>query len=169
MITHDRPIPDAQNEITEAALALNPEWIFYVEEDMELPPNILVDMMLTRSPVVTADYSLGPQANYSTEPKMCIVRGKKNEIDYCGMGCLLVNAHVFRKLEKPWFATYQFDGDFVQSGNKRPFGGQDVYFCRKLIDAGIPIVAVGDVCKHYRVKKYNDAHSNNGVHEIVEI
>jgi hypothetical protein len=58
-------------------------------------------------------------------------------VDAVGVGCLLVNLDVYRALEpSSWF-------DFADGL------GEDLYFCRQLRRAGIPILLDGDVlCGH---------------------
>ena len=58
LTTDDLPIPDAQTTITEQALSLDPQFLWYVEEDMGLPEGILAAMMSAGEPVVPANYPL---------------------------------------------------------------------------------------------------------------
>ncbi len=157
--SHDLPIPDAQNKVTEEALALDPAWLLYVEEDMVLPPGIVGDMLTRCARIVTADYPLASGG-------MATRRGKDGEIEFCGMGCLLVDARVFSLIPKPWFACNAYTGEYGKLGHDRRYGGQDVYFSRQCIERGIKISSVDKVCSHLRLEEPGALKTNQGVHRI---
>ena len=52
---HDKPIPDAQNAITEKALAAKADWLWFLEEDV-IPPENALRLMLPEAKVISAKY-----------------------------------------------------------------------------------------------------------------
>jgi hypothetical protein len=172
LTTDDLPIPEAQTSITQEALALDPSWIFYVEEDMGLPDGILEDMIAQGNPVVTVDYNIGrydEQLKKWITTQKSIRRSEDGKIRICGMGCLLVNAEVFGSLKRPWFDTFQLSKEGGIHGVKVQYGGQDCWFSRRIIDAGIEIGEVKADCKHYRLEDPGSIKSNDGVHKVIEL
>jgi hypothetical protein len=69
-----------------------------------------------------------------------------------GTGCLLIDTQVFQHLEKPWFKTVdelKDDGGMLSRTNIT----DDLYFCRKVINAGFRIACHGGLlCGHYDYK-----------------
>jgi hypothetical protein len=165
LITHDLPIPDAQNEITSRALALGCSAILYIEEDV-IPPEDFLDHA-TADMVQTVDYAL-EGGNHSVH------LDDNNDVIFCGMGCLLVAADVFRKLPRPWFHTKSHttirDGHkelLVPQSELKHYGGQEVALCFALQQAGIPIHLLTELrAKHLRVKRMGTPKQNDGCHEI---
>lgn len=167
---HDKPIPDAQNSVIERALALSPEWVWMVEEDVEAPPDALAKMLAVEHPVVTAKYRLrGGQ--------WCHIVNNQNRLIFAGTGCLLIHAVVLRMMERPWFRSDLLYAVDPLSGNwsdpvtteREQYGKHDVHFFASLAKQGI-YGALSDVtCKHWHVKTPGKANSNNGCHLIEEV
>lgn len=64
------------------------------------------------------------------------------EIDRAGAGCLLIRRNVFDEISKPYF-KWQYDAEGLMER------GEDMEFCKKVKEAGIPIHAHFDVvCQH---------------------
>jgi hypothetical protein len=172
LTTDDLPIPEAQTTITEEALKLDPSFIWYIEEDMGLPDGILIDMLSLAKPVVTADY---PLARFDEELQQWIPVGRSvrrdanGKIWLTGMGCLLVRADIFRGINKPWFETWEVTREGGVHAIRMPYGGQDIWFSRGILNAGIEIAQVPTDCKHYRLKDPGSIQSNNGVHKVIEL
>lgn len=159
--SHELNIPDAQNAVTEKAVALDPAWIWYVEEDMLPEPGTLSRMLSAGSDVVTVDYKL--------ENGTKAISKSDDGFFYGGMGCLLVRRLIFDKIKKPWFDTLAFNG----MGGSLPFrlryGGQDVFFYHRLAEAGIPVKVIESTIHHLRVVRRGDPGQNDGAHEIVKL
>jgi hypothetical protein len=171
LTTDDLPIPEAQNKITEEALKLDPTFILYLEEDMGLPDGILTDMMALAKPVVTADYPIG-RFDKSVQRWISAghsVRRVNGKIKFCGMGCLLVHADVFKRIKQPWFETWNITSEGGVLGHKAQYGGQDIWFSRNIVNAGIEIEEVKAICKHYRLEKPGELRMNDGVHKVIEL
>lgn len=62
------------------------------------------------------------------------------EVDFCGVPAAIIHRRCFERVPKPWFGDQDTQGERVT---------HDVYFCRKLQAAGIPIYVDGQIrCGH---------------------
>ena len=168
IIEHNKPIPEAQNQITQRALSSKAEWLWYLEEDM-IPPTSALRSMLAEAKVISAKYrNRGGTWAYSLD--------RQGRLQYAGMGCLLVHRSVFSRLKVPFFDViwdwnFNHDGTVthrrVQPGDTT-MGRQDVHFFAQLWMAGIEARLANIVCGHATVMKYRtyEPKTNNGCHEI---
>jgi hypothetical protein len=138
--THDLPIPDAQNKLVQDALDWGADYLWFVEEDMLIPPDTFLKMIQMGKQIVAVDYPVG-EKRYS-----CIAK-KKDEILWCGLGCTLIRQEVFEIIPSPWFETDKT----VRITNEDPFeyvidkdipykyGGHDILFGIKTREKGVEI------------------------------
>jgi hypothetical protein len=148
--SHGNPIPDCQNIIVEEALLDKPDYIWMVEDDQQLPSDILKELLEANADIAVADYP---------------VRGNKHSITYirgsfayAGLGCVLIKPHVFDRLERPYFRV---DTEYVLSeegltptkavmGNH---GLSDVDFWQRCIELDLDIKVIDTLAGHYYLKK----------------
>lgn len=169
-LTYDLPIPQAQNEVTERALAQGAGRIWYVEEDIIPPDGILRALIALRSPVAVADYPLKGLTHSSKED----ARGR---LLHAGMGCLLASCGIFQSLEKPYFrddvqwTADQVEGRMRRTGReKTDYGGQDTHFFGLLSEAGIRAELLKSMaCRHLEVERWGEARTNDGCHAVRDI
>jgi hypothetical protein len=160
---HDKAIPDAQNLITEKALASKAEWLWYLEEDV-IPPSDALRVMLPEARVISAKYrNRGGTWAYSLD--------RNGRLQYAGMGCLLVHRSVFSALKHPYFDviwewTWNDDETVTARNMAAGYGRQDVHFFAQLWKAGIEARLANIICGHASVIKYGEPKTNNGCHEI---
>ena len=137
------PIDKAREELVESALKGNADYIWFIDSDMVVPKATLETLLDLNTDVASGLYfakgipylpvirRLDDRGHFefvmNLEPEM----GKIIEVDGVGLGCCLIKAEVFKKLEKPWF-LYKWDGDNVQA--------EDLYFCKKARKAGFKIL-----------------------------
>ncbi len=74
------------------------DYIWLVEDDMQLPRGILQELIESDADVAIADYPV--HKNLPT-----VKRDMYGEFLSAGLGCVLIKPHVFEKLERPWFRT----------------------------------------------------------------
>ncbi len=164
--THDKPIPEAQNEIVEKARKWEPEWLWFVEEDIQ-PPNNALSMMLeygTTHSVITTRYRLKGGSQCGAE--------SMGEVKFTGIGCTLIRASVFDKIGKPYFFTGNVYNTDLEKVGVDPdlYGQQDVYFFARLKEMEIPFFTITDFSPdHLRVSEYGDSRNNTGFHHIEAI
>lgn len=176
-MAHNLPIPDCFNVPLEKALTSYTKFdlIWFVEEDMVIYPHTLdsmVEIIEKGELCVSAEY-----ADRRTGRNL-VCRNEKGTVIYTGMGCLLVDARVFTKLEKPYLrrATFEkidtkdgFDYELVDSSNNEWYGTQDVYFSYTLRKLGIEIQIVKAKIGHLQLVERGKNETNAGAHEIKEI
>jgi hypothetical protein len=175
VVIQDVEIGEARNAIVDHALALNATYIWFVDDDVVLPPfaaQRLGYALDTKGPKTFPDSKIAVCGGIycSKEELSTPVVYKKNgqgaswdwklneifEVESIGTGCMMIAAEVFKHLEKPYFKT-------VEEYTPAPNGQMgctkmtdDIYFCEKVKKAGFTILAHGGVlCGHYdlRTKK----------------
>lgn len=165
---HRRPLPECFNEPVERALA-DPEitHLWFVEDDMVLPPNLLFGMLLEHKAVVTADYPVNKDGRGS-------VFEVKGRVIYCGTGCLLVQREVFDEFKKPYFRTdtrwrLKNHGQYLKMTSHHVedegYGLHDINFCMGLYRLNIPIHKVDVKLGQRKLISLGKAGSNNGAHK----
>ncbi len=164
--THDKPIPDAQNEVVEKARKHNPEWLWFVEEDIQPPNNALVEMLEwgRHYDVVTTRYRLKGGSQCGAD--------SMGEVKFTGIGCTLIKASVFDKIGKPYFFSGNvYDTDLKKVGvDPALYGQQDVYFFARLKEMEIPFHTITNFTPdHLRVAEYGDIRNNVGYHRVEAI
>lgn len=132
----------ARINIASAALTNETDYLLTIDDDMVFPPDALLRLLSHDKQIVTALYF---QRGLPTSPviyqtvKVEDVAGermfkpvgtwKENEllkIGACGMGLCLIKTDVFRRIPEPWYGQ--------EHGC-----GEDLFFCRRVGEAGIPI------------------------------
>ncbi len=173
MKVSNRPIDIARNQIVDK---LDREWLFFMDADVVIPPKALLRLLTWNLPIVSGTVFLSTA--YRPVPSIFryeeFKRGKhfyksliEKEFDYLskhitkenqkeaalilpveredllecdgvGTACLLIHRSVFGALKKPYFKT-------TYSSSL----GEDLYFCRKVRQAGFKIYAdPGVICGH---------------------
>jgi len=162
-------IPDCFNKPIADMIALHPfiQYVWIVEEDVEVPRHGLQALIKQHTDIAAIDYPFpngyGCVAYYRGKPV------------WCGTGCTLINMSVFRKLQYPWFRTdvayiIEEDGAFsrriVPSATR--YGGHDIDFCLTAQHNGLSLSVVPDMLgKHRKLKNLGASGINNGRHEFV--
>ncbi len=145
----------ASNMLAEDALESCIDYVFFTENDMILPFNIIEtlynDIIKTKLDAISGLYFLrgdgtqpclynngGNKENpFLHIPIVLVPENQIFTIDCCGMGCVLMNVDVFRKIDYPWFDLKE--GKY----------GQDIYFYTKAKAAGIKVgVDTSVQCEH---------------------
>lgn len=166
-LSHDLPIPDCHEKVTELGLATGAEALWFVEEDVVPPPLALVALLDRPEPIAIVDYPVGE------DPIVNCAYHFAGEIHWCGLGCTLIRSDVFALLPRPWFRS---DISFTLKGGQiadmwtdrpKPYGGQDIYFCWVARQAGLAIGEVpGMLCEHARLRALGAEKLNAGAHRI---
>lgn len=157
-----------REKLAESAIEAGARYLFFLDDDTVAPnfaikylsyeiekhPNIMVagGIYCTKEvparPLVFKTFGDGAFWNWKA--------GEVFDCEGLGTGCMMIKTEVFKHLPKPWF----FEPHETPENEFREIGGQqipvshsggteDLYFCRKVIDAGYRIVAHGGVlCAH---------------------
>ena len=154
-----------RNRIAAKALADGFDWLLMVDADVILPEDALANLLEH-----DADVCMGWYLNrHGNEQRTCLygigrgwsyyeaddLREKRENGAYTlrvkggGMGCCLIRTDVFDVLKFPWFVWS--DVRFDRSTGKVESCGEDIDFCGKCEQAGIPIYADTRVeCEHLK-------------------
>lgn len=168
---HRRPLPECFEEPTQRALADNDiTHLWFVEEDMVLPPDTLSQLLELDKAVVTADYPVNSKGRGS------VFRDASGKILFTGTGCLLVKREVFDELKAPYFRTdirwtIKNMGGYVKLvGNKVTsddgYGLHDVNFGLNICRRGIPIHCIDTKVGQRKLIALGKAGTNDGAHQI---
>lgn len=164
---HGRPIPACFNEPAAEAIQWGADRVWFVEEDMHLPPGILTDLAAAADrghAFAAADYPVTPAGTLAAN------RDGAGVVRYTGTGCLLADAHALNAL-LPFTADWQYairSGAFVREpAQPGAYGLHDVEFGMRLYNAGTPAHVVPTLCSQYRVRRPATAGTNaDGWHDI---
>jgi hypothetical protein len=168
--SHGKPIPDCFEVPTQEALK-DPEitHLWFVEDDMVLPPSILSDMLYKDMAVVTVNYPTTSKGDSS-------ILSVKGRIVYAGTGCTLVKRAVFDELSAPYFRTDlvwipKNYGDHLRftcqkRTDKSGYGLHDVNFFMHLYERGIPVHKLDYSIGQRKLVELGKAGTNNGAHNI---
>lgn len=174
-MAHDLPLPECFNEPIERALKSNVDVIWFVEEDMVIYPGILSKMLKEYQKgykVISGEY-----ADRRTGITL-VARNEKGVVLYSGMGCLLVDASLFSKLDKPYIRRYCFQliktkhgKDYKPLPEVMPkwYGTQDVWFSYRLRKLGNEIKVIEGKIGHLQLVARGKDEKNAGAHTIVEV
>jgi hypothetical protein len=170
MLTHDLPIPDCFEQVTEKALAKGADALWFVEEDMQPEPQTLSKMvkaLRNGADIATVQYSFKPvQYDWIGEAMTTDANGK---VTWCGMGCILINRRVFDEVPRPWFCTYnrlvRADGTVTWQGGESVYGC-DVMFTFVCYSMGFEFAIVDAKVNHLRIIEQGKAGQNERYHII---
>lgn len=170
----------SREQLAEAALAADSDYILWVDADMRFPRDALMRLLRHNKDVVGINYAKrGLPAEFVATKHIDWAEDEESEkcktlsdstglekVDALGFGLVLMKTHVFNRIadERPWFWYEMKDYGHV---------GEDVYFCKLLQDAGIDIYVDHDLskdCTHIGSFEYLTAHAEDAMEapELVE-
>jgi hypothetical protein len=157
-------VPDnARNTFVETALEKDCDYVFFMDTDMSFQRGTLA-MMIRHMASISGEVPPiigGVYCNRGNDFRWHVYKWVEEEegwhslkfplnkglmrVDAIGTGCMLIDVGVFKMLEWPWF-EYEYK---MFKGN-RDRVSEDMTFCKKCMDAGIPIYADTDIkCGHF--------------------
>lgn len=144
-------LPEGRARLVARGYDMEATHLMWFDSDMKFPADTIARLLNHNLAVVAANY---PRKNFEARPTAYLDDGEYvgpvwtgdnakglQEVSSCGMGVMLVDMRVFDKLELPFFAIEPQPPDNVKHL------GEDVYFCRKLAKAGIPLHIDHDLSK----------------------
>lgn len=170
--THDKGIPDAQNDLVERALKWEADYVWSVEEDMLIPKEALLKLLHPfRLPQVGAscvDYPV-------TAKRVSGVCRKQGKVMWCPLGCTLIGGWVFDKIGKPWFSTdktwriiSKHPLELLEEDIPNKYGGHDIFFGMQCQKHDILIYVVADMIAGHIKPKDSDSRVAKYNQEVVE-
>ncbi len=108
-------------DLVDDALAWGADWLLFLDSDMTFPPYTLERLLSAQKDVVCATYvkRVAPHEVIG-EPDGEYEGGNLRRMKKIPAGVLLINADVFKKLERPYFHLLYVNGQYI---------GEDFYFC----------------------------------------
>ncbi len=103
-------ITNSRNRTVEIALDNKADYLWWVDSDMVCPPETLINLLKRNVDIVGATYSkrVPPYETLGRlkgpKPPDSELRGGLREAELLPSGMLLVNADVYRKIPRPWYA-----------------------------------------------------------------
>jgi hypothetical protein len=146
-------LPDIRHVCVAEAVKWDATHMLFLDDDMHFPRDTLHRMLKHNLPVVGVNYVRRtfpciPTAyakDRSGPVYTHISSGGLEEVSHAGTGCMLIDMRVFDTIDLPYFELRP------EPGKIKPMG-EDVFFCRKLEEAKIPVFIDHDLSKeigHY--------------------
>lgn len=167
--SHRQPIPKCfESPANRALLDDSITHLWFVEEDMVLPPNTLRQMLEADANAVTCDYPV------TRDGKGSVFYDNGGNVVFCGTGCLLVKREVFDSIKAPYFTdkirwtmlnygeAVKLTGIYATTG----YGTHDITFCVKLWKTGVIIKVLPIKLGQRRLVELGKAGTNDGAHNI---
>lgn len=157
---------EARVQLVEKAIAEDSEFVFFVDDDTAPPFDAVSKLMYEleiSDPKVMVCGGIYTTKGAPTEPLVFKGQGlgpfwkwKFGEVFECwgiATGCMMIRTEVFKHISKPWFRDID---DIAEVGGDEHVYGKDgkpdvfhmtddLYFCKKVNDAGFKILAHGGV------------------------
>lgn len=175
--THDKPIPEAQNDCMKRAFEWGAEVIISIEEDNVLDTQAFMALVENDYPIAILQYN-----DRNGSPHGIIHKDESGDILWSGIGALKVKKEVFNAIGQPYFRTdvrYAIKkkplGEntvitrFEEINHKSPqqYGGLDVDFYTRARNKGYKVVQItGHIAHHMKLVKLGENYTNNGCHDI---
>jgi hypothetical protein len=168
-----RPMPDCFNDAVHAGLDSGADYIWFIEEDNEIPDGVLQALLDLDADIATMHYRVGGGNSH--------IYKRGEEILWCGLGCTLFKRKVFEAIQEPWFECDKHlnfgSGTDMKIVNIPPetvgqkWGGHDSYFFySKTRPKGFVIRQLaGWEGKHFRTKEIPKRELNNGYYTITSL
>ena len=154
-------LPRARAGLVTAAIERCATHILWLDADMRFPKDALIHLLQHGRSIVAANY---PTRTAPIVPTA--VDGQRREVferadvalqdvQYCGMGCMLTAVEVFLTIGKPWFAIGYHRGT-------DDYGGEDAFFCQKARENNYSILidpALSERVRHVGSFEYDMGHA----------
>lgn len=130
----------------QAALQTGASHVLFIDSDMRFPEDTLDRLLAHDADIVGANYVQRTMPEWWVARKdqqvvSSVGRSGLERVDSVGFGVMLVHAHVFHGLQRPWFDT-PYDGTTHL--------GEDLYFCQQANAAGFYVRIDHDLSQQVR-------------------
>lgn len=145
-------LPEMRRRLVSQAMSINATHILWLDSDMKFPPDVIARLLNHDVAVVAANY---PRKNVEARPTAYLSSKEYTgpiwttenseglqQVTVAGMGVMLTDMRIFDAIPLPFFQFTPQPPDYVRDQ------GEDVFFCKALHDAGIPVHIDHDLSKH---------------------
>lgn len=116
--TKDSIISRSRNDLVELALKNEVDYLFWLDSDMRIPPDVILRLLRHQKAIVGCFYSqrIPPHDAVGTLLNKPDAVSGLHEALKLGSGCLLIKASVYREMPYPWYhEIFRWDGNAIQS------------------------------------------------------
>lgn len=132
-------LPNSRTSLAQDAIKNGSDYILWLDSDIIFPTDVFYRLKNHNKDIVSATYSTRKKPvrtvafldQFDAEHRLTETTGI-HPVYAVGMGCMLVNTSVFKKLPEPWFSLY-WDCEGKQ------FTGEDIFFCDLAYNNGYEI------------------------------
>jgi hypothetical protein len=158
-----------RQDLARDAIASGCTHTLWLDSDMRFPKDVISRLLAHDEGIVAANYA---KRRMPTEPISAKLRTDDmeeskvyrvyteedstglEEVDYTGMGVMLVKREVYEKMEEPWFAI-------PWNTTVKDFLGEDVFFCRRARENGFKTYIDHDLSKQvYHIGSFEFKHEH---------
>lgn len=130
-------VGEKRNQLAETALGVNSDWLFWIDDDIYLPPTALLDLyfqMFREDLDIVSGIYWSRSTEYAAPmmfdlgqagPILSFPENELIEVGSVGFGCILIRRRVFEAMEPPYFVPLP--------------AHEDIQFCKKAREAGFKI------------------------------
>lgn len=157
-----QPVDMARNNLIEMARKENSKYIFFLGDDVTVPPETIRQLLFNmehnpkmavcgavychkshpNAPMVFRGNGIGPYWDWKV--------GELFQISGIGMDATMIRMSALDSLKKPYFRTVDSIQDMMEGVNRAESWTEDLYFCKKITDAGWEVWADGSlICTHW--------------------
>ena len=138
------PFDHARNTAVKRCLEFNFEWLFFIDDDVVVPPDAYIRLRSHEADIISGLYyrralPIQPVAmlrNADGSSRYAAFNpGETVEVDLVGAGCLLIHSRVLREMKPPWF-EWKLDHENLAENQKV---SEDFDFCIKAKALGFQI------------------------------
>lgn len=163
-IIRGKPVAEAREEIMEAAIKEKCRYLFFIGTDVTGPAFGVRQLIYHLENFREKKFAIagGIYCNKGPAGMPMVFRGNGMgsfvdwkigevfEVTGIGMDYTLINLDMVKDLPKPWFKTIDSVEDFREGVFKAEHWTEDLWFCKKVQDAGFRILADGGLlCSHW--------------------
>jgi SAM-dependent methyltransferase len=139
------PVADARNAIAREALRLESRYVFFLGDDVIVPPHALRQFITRMENNRDISVIGGVYCSKSNPTAPLVFRGNGRgsywdwkvgeffEVTGLGMDCTLIRTELFTQLPEPWFKTIGSD-EFDKGINKADQWTEDLYFLKRVAE-----------------------------------
>lgn len=140
---NNAPVAEARNAIVQEALKLDSRYVFFLGDDVIVPPHAMRQFILRMENNRDIGVVGGVYCSKSDPPAPLVFRGNGHgsywdwkigeffEVTGLGMDCTMIRTEIFKKLSPPWFKTVDHD-EFENGINKADQWTEDLWFLRNV-------------------------------------
>jgi len=160
-VVKGRPVDEARNQIAQSAVDKKAKFLFFIDEDVTPPAHTIRQFIyhMEHFPKVGVCGGIYCHKSYPQMPMVFRGNGagpywdwKVGEVFECsgiGMGCTMIRVDILKDIPKPWFKTVDSVEGYLDGKNLGEIWTEDLYFLKKVEEAGWQIIADGGILPNH--------------------